>query len=61
MWFGEPDADDAHFAAPPTGRAYTPQLIMHEPSFAEGCRYFHVFDADEELLRLVHEDFLRKA
>eukprot|EP00961_Rhodomonas_salina_P279564 3776554-Rhodomonas_salina.1 len=60
MWFGEPDADDADFVAPPMALAYTPQLILHEPSFAEGVRYHHVFDAGEGLLRVVHEDALRK-
>lgn len=52
--------DSPFFMAPPTHLAYSPQLILHEPSFAEGVRYHHVFDVDEMMLRTLHEEVLRK-
>ena len=60
MWFGVPDFDSPFFMAPPTQLAYSPQLILHEPSFAEGVRYHHVFNVDQAMLRTLHEEVLRK-
>eukprot|EP00961_Rhodomonas_salina_P084749 1138396-Rhodomonas_salina.1 len=60
MWLGEPDCNHPDFVQPPTHIAYTPQLVLNEPSFAEGCMYQHFFDAGENLLLLIHEEVLRK-
>eukprot|EP00961_Rhodomonas_salina_P216731 2927753-Rhodomonas_salina.1 len=60
MWLGEPDFDDPDLVQAPTHIAYTPQLILNEPSFTEGCRYQHFFYAGEDLLLLIHEEVLRK-
>eukprot|EP00961_Rhodomonas_salina_P115108 1549198-Rhodomonas_salina.1 len=42
--------------------AYTPQLILrvNEPSFVQGVSYHHVFDVDEQMLRFLHDEVLRK-
>eukprot|EP00961_Rhodomonas_salina_P198529 2677920-Rhodomonas_salina.1 len=60
MWLGQPGFDDPDIVEPPTHIAYTPQLILNEPSFAEGCRYQHFFDVREDSLLLIHEEVLRK-
>eukprot|EP00961_Rhodomonas_salina_P257376 3478405-Rhodomonas_salina.1 len=60
MWLGEPDFDDPGFMPAPYRLAYTPQLILNEPSFEQGVRYHHVFDVDEEMFRFLHEEVLRK-
>eukprot|EP00961_Rhodomonas_salina_P283243 3827971-Rhodomonas_salina.1 len=60
MWLGEPDFDDPGFMPAPYRLAYTPQLILNEPSFAQGVNYHHVFDVDEQMLRFLHEEVLRK-
>eukprot|EP00961_Rhodomonas_salina_P059820 803153-Rhodomonas_salina.1 len=60
MWLGEPDFDYPGFMPAQYRLAYTPQLILNEPSFAQGVSYHHVFDVDKQMLRFLHEEVLRK-